>query len=346
MKFKKHLKSVVRKNSQENKLNYKVVLSQNERNYNIAEGLFKKFISSIEQRDLFFYPNTDSLIYKLSKFFKLQKYNIMLTPGSDIGIKTIFESFDVEENEVITSNFYFPMYEVYSKIYKTKLIKVNYSNLKFKPRNILSKINSKTKFIILANPNSPVGDKYSINDLKPILDSGVPVVIDEAYHEYTGEESFAKYINQYPNLIILKTFSKGLGAAGCRIGYILSNKDNINILSKLKFMYELSGISIKYAEFILDNFSSYKRYIENTMKEKNKLVKQLRNKGYNVIDSNCNWFFIKSSKIIKDLFRKNNILVKSNTIPNSTEEWIKFNYDLKVKKTEIVDNLLSNENIY
>ena len=111
-------------------------------------------------------------------------------------------------------------------------------------------------------------------------------------------------------------------------------------------MYELSGISIKYAEFILDNFSSYKRYIENTMKEKNKLVKQLRNKGYNVIDSNCNWFFIKSSKIIKDLFRKNNILVKSNNLPNSTEEWIKFNYDLKVKKTEIVENLLSNENIY
>lgn len=339
--MKKHLQKVLRKNNQENKNNYEIILSQNERNYPLNNKFFKKFINSISQQDLFFYPNTNKFKIRLSKLFGLKEYNVLLTPGSDIGIKTIFETFDVKDKNIITSNYCFPMYGVYSSLYQCVVKKAFYKKSKLNIRDILKKIDQDTQFIILANPNSPIGDYFTFNQIKPLLDTGVYVVIDEAYQEFTDKDSFAKYVKKYKNLIVLKTFSKAYGAAGCRVGYVLSDKSNIDILSKFRFMYEISGISLKYCNFVLDNLPSYNRYTEKTLTEKFKLVKRLRKSSLRILDTPTSWFFIKSSEHILGLFEKNRILVRTIVHPVDNQEWIKFNYDLSLKDNQLIDDLLS-----
>ena len=168
--MKKHLTKIVRKNKLENKDLYKVVLSQNERNLNLPDSLFNNFISSIKQKDIFFYPNIKNLRSKLAKYLGVKGYNLLFTPGSDLGIKTIFESFDLKGKNIITSNYCFPMYNVYAELYECKIKKVRYTDKGLNFRWILDKIDEDTQFIILANPNSPLGDYYTFDQIKTLLD--------------------------------------------------------------------------------------------------------------------------------------------------------------------------------
>ena len=339
--MKEFLLNIKRNTKQEKKYLHDIVLSQNERNHKLPRKLFEKFINSIKQQDLFFYPNTNKVVNKIAKFNLLQPYNILLTPGSDIGIKTIFETFDIKGKNVITSNYFFGMYEVYSQLYQTKLKKAPYTNGKLNIRKIIKLIDKNTKFIILANPNSPVGDTYNENEIKLLLETGVHLIIDEAYIELSNVESFIKYINEYNNLTILRTFSKGYGAAGCRVGYLASNKDNIEYYSKFRLMYEISGISMKYVEFILDNHLYYQKYFDDTLKGKKKFYTKLKEKNLQMIDSKSSWFFIKYSQLIEDMFKKNKISVKVVKHPYDNKNWIKLNYDLSLEKSNILNDLLS-----
>ena len=241
--MKKYLNKVVRKDNKENKNLFKVVLSQNERNLKLPDTLFKSFISSIKQKDIFFYPDISKLKLKLAKFLGVRQYNLLITPGSDIGIKTVFESFELKGKNIITSNYCFPMYSVYADLYQTTIKKVRYTNRGLNFRWLLDKVDKDTQFIIIANPNSPLGDYYSFDQIKILLETGIHVIIDEAYIELTDKKSLANKVKEYDNLTVLRTFSKGYGAAGCRVGYVISNKSNIDIYNKFRFMYEISGNS-------------------------------------------------------------------------------------------------------
>ena len=339
--MKKHLTNIVRKNKLENKNLYKVVLSQNERNLNLPDSLFNTFINSIKQKDIFFYPNIKNLRSKLAKYLGVKGYNLLFTPGSDLGIKTLFECFDLKGKNIITSNYCFPMYNVYAELYECKIKKVRYTDKGLNFRWILDKIDRDTQFIILANPNSPLGDYYTFDQIKTLLDTGIHVIIDEAYIELTDKKSLVKKIKTYTNLTIIRTFSKGYGAAGCRVGYIVSDKSNIDIFNKFRFMYELSGMSAKYCEFILDNIVYFNRYTEKTFLAKNELVERLNKKGYKIIDTSSSWFFLKYSKEIEGLFKKNLVSFRTINHFSDNSKYIKFNYDLELKNTNLIKDLLN-----
>tara|TARA_R100001591_G_scaffold85377_1_gene91767 strand:+ start:383 stop:1402 length:1020 start_codon:yes stop_codon:yes gene_type:complete len=338
--MKKHLTDIVRKYGQEDKSKYEFVLSQNERNFSLPTSLFDKFKESIDEKDLFFYPNTKKLKEKIADYNRVSAENILLTPGSDIGIKTIFETFDVKDKNVITTNFHFSMYDVYSNLYQTELKKARYNNTTFNVRNLLDKINKDTQFIIIANPNSPVGDYYNFNKIEKLLETGVYVVIDEAYQEFIPQESFSCKVNKYKNLIVLKTFSKAFGAAGCRVGYTVSHPDNIELLSKFRFMYEVSSIGMKYAEFILDNIEYYERYIRKTMQMKEKTVKLLSVKPFKLINTSSSWFFIEHSSTIQKIFEDNKASYRVCSLPVKGK-YIKFNYDLSLNDSKLIKDLLN-----
>jgi len=332
---KKHLEKVIRKFNIEDKKSFNYVLTQNERNIPIPKNLFEGFKDSIEFTDISFYPNLETLKHKIKKYVSHE--HVFLTPGSDVGIKTIFELFDFTDGEVLTTNYCFPMYQVYADIYQATLVKVPYKNFKFNIKELINKINNKTKLIIIANPNSPIGDTYTLEEIKLLLDQGIPTVIDEAYIELSLAESSVELINKYDNLFVTRTFSKGLGAAGCRVGYICSNKHNIQLLNKLRLMYEVSGISARYCEFILDNFILYKQYLNDMLIEKTKFIQELSTlSNFRIFDTDSSWFFLLKNENSDKFIRQNNISMRSLVLDfmNGTE-WYKFNYDLKIKQNKI-----------
>lgn len=330
--MKKHLNSIYRKTNQEDKSKYEYVLTQNERNHSIDSDLLNKFFNSLNQKDICFYPNTENLKSKISKYFNIGQSNLLLTPGSSFSIKTIFETFDVKDKNVITSDYFFPMYQVYSDLYQCTLKKAKYSGMKLRTTDLINLIDRNTKFIILANPNSPLGDTYNLTDILELLNTGIYVVIDEAYIEFTDQPSVVSLVDKHKNLIVTKTFSKAYGAAGCRTGFLVSCEENIEILSKFRLMYEINSIGVKYTEFILDNIDYFNSYIEETKDNKKFLVNKLKSKDFEIIDTDASWFFLKRYSNIDNLkyFNDLGISLRTLILPNG-HEYIKFNYDLKLK---------------
>ena len=327
--MKDFLKNIIRKINQEDKSLFKYVLSQNERNLPVAEELFNSFISRLDHRDFSFYPNTEQLKKKISKHHSTSVNNLLLTAGSDFAIKTIFETFNLSGKNIITTDYFFPMYQVYSELYQAELRKAEYNGMSFDTNKLVELIDKDTQFIILANPNSPLGDVYSIDQIKKLLDTGVYVVVDEAYIEFTKANSCIELIQEYRNLIVTRTFSKAYGAAGCRVGFLVSNQENIELLSKFRMMYEVSSVGAKYTEFILDNIEYFNKYISDTIKGKEQYLLKLQQQGFNITNTDASWFFIErfTDKDNLKYFNDSGMSLRTLILPDG-KEYIKFNYDL------------------
>ena len=310
--MKPHLYRVNRIFDYTDKSEYDFILNQSERSQLIPESYYVKFLRSLKQEDFAYYPNTKNFKEKICEFYNVNTENLFLSDGSDIGIKSIFETFTTCGN-IVTSEPSFPMYGVYASLYNCSYKGIHYDldTRQLSIENMLSFVDNNTQLIILANPNSPIGDYKTIDEIKPLLDTGIPILIDEAYIEFSGKESMIQYIDEYPNLIVTRTFSKGFGAAGCRVGMTFSNPHYIENISKFRQMYEISGVSLKYCEFLLNNHHLVDTYIQEVVEEKKKVVSML--KHYEVIDSNCNWIHFNNqddNKKTKEIFDKHKVLVK------------------------------------
>jgi histidinol-phosphate aminotransferase len=310
--MKTHLHRVNRIFDYTDKSEYDFILNQSERSQPIPQSYYTKFLRSLKQEDFAYYPNTKNFKEKICEFYNVNTENLFLSDGSDVGIKSIFETFTTCGN-IVTSEPSFPMYGVYASLYNCPYRGINYDVdlLEFSIDNMLSFVDDETQLIILANPNSPIGDYKTFEEIKPLLDTGKMVLIDEAYIEFSGKESMIQYIDEYPNLIITRTFSKGFGAAGCRVGMTFAHKDTIEPLSKFRQMYEITGVSLKYCEFLLNNHHLVDTYIQEVVEEKKKVVSML--KHYEVIDSDCNWIHFNNqddNKKTKQILDKHKVLVK------------------------------------
>ena len=315
--MKSHLHKVKRIFDYTDKSEYDFILNQSERSQPIPEPYYTEFIRSLKQEDFAYYPNTKNFKEKICEFYNVNTENLFLSDGSDVGIKSIFETFTTCGN-IVTSEPSFPMYQVYASLYNCSYKGINYNvdTLELSIDKMLEFVDDDTNLIILANPNSPIGDYKTIDEIKPLLDTGIPVLIDEAYIEFLDTEdiywdSFIKHIDDYPNLLVTRTFSKGFGAAGCRVGMTFGHKDMIEPLSKFRQMYEITGVSLKYCEFLLNNHHLVDIYCQEVVEEKKKVVSMLKN--YEVIDSQCNWIHFNNqddNKKTKEILEKHKVLVK------------------------------------
>ena len=343
--MKSHLHKVERRIDYTDKSEYDFILNQSERSQPIPQSYYTKFIRSLTHEDFAYYPNTKNFKEKICNFYDVKTENLFLSDGSDIGIKSIFETFTTCGN-IVTSEPSFPMYQVYASLYNCqyKGIHYNLDLLELSIDKMLEFVDDDTDLIVLANPNSPIGDYKTIDEIKPLLDTGIPVLIDEAYIEFSENESFIKYIDDYPNLIITRTFSKGFGAAGCRVGMTFSNPHYIENISKFRQMYEITGVSMKYCEFLLDNYHIVERYINDVIKERKKVLTLMKN--FNILDSEANWIHFNThddNLKTKQILEKHKVLVKYCKVHpyGARENWCRMTIPPNITEQDFFKELIN-----
>ena len=292
----------------------KLRLHSSERNSNWSNNLFDQFVNSITQEDIKFYPNLETLYSKLKKHYNTDY--LIIGNGSDRCIEYFFQ---INSNkDLIISNPTFPMYEVYGKLYKCNIKSIKYNGLNFPIEEYLNNI-TQNSICVFSNPSSPIGDIVKKEDIKKILDTGVPVLVDEAYIEFSEEKSIIDWIPRYNNLFITRTFSKAYGSAGMRLGIITSQKTNIELMYQYRPMYEINNLTSKWSILLLDNIQEIEKYIFNVKKVKNKIVKLCKQLGFIVINSNCNWIHVKNMKKLPS-----HVIFKENcTIPDLGDDWLR-----------------------
>ncbi len=306
-------------------------LDKNERVISFEKKLINFLKKKIDTFNLSAYPNTFRIKKLIANRIKVKEQMIYLSAGSDISLKTCFELFTKKNDKIIITSPTFGMVNVYSDIYGLKAIKIGYDkNLELNYKKLFQNLTKKISLIILANPNSPTGtiipEKIMIKILIKTKKLNIPLVIDEAYEGFFVK-SYIKFIKNYKNLIITRTFSKSFGLAGLRAGYAVTNSKYANLMNKYRPMYEINSISCLAIEFCLKNYSLVKKHIKQVKSAKNFLIKELKKLDIDFIDTYANFFHIKLGKDNKTLekkFKNNGILFRKGPGVKGFENYSRF----------------------
>lgn len=226
------------------------------------------------------YPDPLQLDLKdaISKIKGVPIENTFLGNGSDEAIDLLYRAFcePAKDNVIILPPTY-GMYEVSANINNVEVRKVNLlPNYQLDLNGIAEAIDSNTKIIFICSPNNPTGNSIIRTDIETILANfqGL-VVIDEAYINFAKQRSFIKELTEYPNLVILQTFSKAWGLAALRLGMAFAARPTIDILNKVKPPYNINQATQDLALAALQNVSQVNEWIKLTVEEREKLSADL-----------------------------------------------------------------------
>ena len=280
-----------------------------------------RIIRKIKPSDLAAYPEYGKLGECLANYCNVKADEIAPTNGTDEAIKTIFETYiEKTKDEIIIPVPTYAMYKFYAQLNEAVIKEIKYNkDLTFSAKRVLKAINSKTKIIILANPNNPTGTSINKKDVTKIIKkarrNNAIVLIDEAYCQFSGKTS-VPLIKKYDNLLITQTFSKAFGLAGVRLGYIISNKSNIRIIKKVLSPYSVNIVAAICASAALGDLNYIKKYTVETKKSKSLLYKELNDLGVKFYKSDANFILLrigsKSIEFCKRL-REMGILIRDRS---------------------------------
>ena len=289
-----------------------VKLDANEGN----KDLFKDLIKDIgDDFYLNLYPddNYTELKEAIVNYIGCKIENISVGNGSsellDLCVKTF-----VDTNELILSlDPTFSMYSIYAKIVNSRYIGAGEGNdFIINVDDVIKSIEENNpNLTIICNPNNPTGTTIKREDVLRIVKSTDNVVIvDEAYMEFSNE-SVVDEIENYDNLIVVKTMSKAFSMAGIRTGYLIANEELVKTIEKVRPPYNLNSISALLATKALKQKDKMLSYVENLKVEREKIYEKLIDMGVKAYKSGANFVFF-SSKVdnLAEKLIDNDVLIR------------------------------------
>ena len=195
------------------------------------------------------------------------------------------------------------MYEVYSKIFQLKLFKIGYNkNYEIIKSDFDKFFKLKPKILFLPNPNQPIENTLNLKDIEKIAlkckRKKCFLVVDEAYHHF-GSKSAVPLIKKFKNIIVLKTFSKAFGVPSIRTGFTVSDKKNMDILSKARIAHELSSVSYCSRRVSFKKLRNCKKKCKKNSDIKGSLKKELKKIGLETRSQFGNYILIKFQNSIE-----------------------------------------------
>ncbi len=303
---------------------------------------------SVIENNLNRYPDPFQLELKskLAKIKRIREDNIFIGNGSDEAIDLIIKTFcEPNKDSILTITPTYGMYKVAADINAIKTVEVPLSkNFEIQPNKILNKINNSTKVIFLCSPNNPTGNLFREKDIKKIISSfhGI-VVLDEAYVDFANSKSWIEELRNYDNLIILQTFSKAWGLATIRVGTAFSNKTIISTLNKIKYPYNVNGISQQIVLNALDNQTKKEKFVKKIISERKKLARSLSQFYFvkKIFPSDANFLLVKvenATEIYNYLLNHKIIVRNRSNIPHCNE-CLRFTVGTKKENEKLIKTL-------
>lgn len=263
------------------------------------------------------YPDPLQLDLKdaISKIKGVPIENTFLGNGSDEAIDLLYRAFcePGKDNVVILPPTY-GMYEVSANINNVEIRKVNLlSNFQLDLDGIAEAIDDNTKLIFICSPNNPTGNSIVRTDIETILANfkGL-VIIDEAYINYAKQRTFIKELTEYPNLVVMQTFSKAWGLAALRLGMAFAARPIIDVLNKVKPPYNINQATQDIALEALKNIEQVNEWIKITVEERERLSSNLLDlpSVKKIYPSDANFILVE----VEDASRTYNALVELGII--------------------------------
>ena len=301
------------------KTDYSVMLDANECFSNLPKDIRAKIGWAIEESIFNRYPDAGAseVCTLYAQYAKVKNINVMAGNGSDECIQIIANTFLNTGDKVAVQSPDFSMYELYTKVAGGIPIEFPLDDeLKLDVDGFISMVNmEKVKIVFLSNPNNPTGGIIGREDIVKIIEGcSCVVVIDEAYFEFYGETIVDK-IEEYQNLIVLRTCSK-IGLAAIRLGFLITSPILMDELKKVKPPYNVNAISQCIACVILKNPDILYKNVDSILAERKYLWQKFSDiNGIRLYSANANFILIQvdSAQKLKEILLQKGIKVRSFT---------------------------------
>ncbi len=287
-----------------------IKLNTNENAYSpsskVAEAL-----AEFDSRDLRKYSSLDQadLRSALGQELGVDPDWIVVGNGSDDILSLAFQAFFNNDLPIIFPDLTYGFYKVWADLYH-----INYHEI---PLNKNFQIDTADYLadnggIVLANPNAPTGIYKPLEELEEILKANqdVVVIIDEAYINFGGQTALP-LLKKYPNLFIIRTFSKDAALAGLRVGYGLGNPDLMAVIRAVKNSvnpYSVNSLSEKLAVAAVQDWGYYEDTCQKIMTSRDWFSQELQALGFEVLPSSANFILTRpilpAGKLFNDLESK------------------------------------------
>jgi histidinol-phosphate aminotransferase len=271
----------------------------------VTEGAFHRYPDPLQQ----------AVKAALATLKGVQSNQIFLGNGSDEPIDLLFRAFcEPRRDHVITMPPTYGMYQVSADLNQVKVVPVPLSDdFHLNVPEVMSALRPGTKLVFICSPNNPSGNLMSRGAIETILGrtKGL-VVVDEAYIDFAPEASMLSWLDQYPNLVVLQTFSKAWGLAGLRLGMAFAHPDVIAVLNKIKSPYNVNSLTQTHALEALARAENKDQMVQQLIEARGHLDSALRTLPVvqHIYPSDANFLLVK----VDDGDRRYRELVASGTI--------------------------------
>lgn len=291
-----------------------IKLNTNENPYPVSPKVAQT-LKSLDVEKLRLYPDATcgALQQAIARHLGIEAENVFCGNGSDEVLALAFQAFFSEKSNVLMPDISYGFYPVWSQMYDV--------GATFVPVNQDFSINvadyKGAGGVILANPNAPTGIALTLAEVETIVQrnpNGV-VLIDEAYIDFAQVESAVPLINEYENLLIVRTFSKSHSLAGLRVGIAIGNRSLIEGLERVKNAfnsYPLDFIAQALAAEAIRDEAYWDETRKHIIATRERTVACLRELGCNVLPTQTNFLFMESAdaKALYEHLLSNKILVR------------------------------------
>ena len=298
-----------------------IKLDANENPFPWPTGMWEALFS--EKLALNRYPDGmgQDLKARIAEYTSTSPEGILIGNGSDELIQLILLTFGGLGKSVVLHPPTFGMYQIYARLTETTVVQVPLLNgLDLDTEQMLKAAQApEVHVVVVCNPNNPTGSLFPREDiLRLVRESGKIVIVDEAYAEFS-EETLIPEIENYPNLVIMRTFSKAFGMAGLRLGYLLGQSKTIAIINKVRPPFNVNSFSQRAGILALDYLKEYQGQIEQIKAETQKLQDALqRIPNVTVYPTRANFILFKPNdpdQWASELFKRGFIVRNMGLLP-------------------------------
>lgn len=251
--------------------------------------------------------------------------------GSSELIVLILRTFVSESENVISPFPSFPIYELAAKGMGVEFrwIPVKEKSFKVNFKALLGSVDHNTRVIFLANPNNPTGeyiDRVALDNFIEKIPSDVIIVMDEAYVEYVDAPDYPNTLSMldtYPNVFVMRTFPKAFGLAALRIGYLIADKEAVDMMNKLRMTFNVNMVAQAAAEAALKDIPHLRRVIQENSQGKVYLYRQLDGMRIRYVPTQANFILInvENSQDVFDNLLREGIIVRF--LGKGMPDWIR-----------------------
>jgi len=252
-----------------------IKLDANENPYGCSPEVIRALVS---YRDFNIYPDDGQTRLRklLGGYCGVGAEHIVAGGGSNQLIDLILRLFLNRGDEVINCVPTFGIYKFSTDLCGGRLVEIpRRGDFSVDIEAVKAAVNKNTKVIFLANPNNPTGTIIPEPEILEILDTGLVVVMDEAYYEFSRETA-APLVGKYRNLIVLRTFSKWAGLAGLRVGYGLFPPEIADYILKIKIPYNVNVAALVAVEESMKDIEYLQSTVDKIIDERERLFGELK----------------------------------------------------------------------